>query len=361
VLAFAFLALAFSWNNVFSRNVHSQTSFTEQWSVGYYTPWGNPGCPISEIDMSALTHIVHWVAIVNPDGTLDLNLQQATRDAPALIAAAHAGGVKVMLGLIQTTWLGHTMNFHNAVMTRRGDLVNNVMAVVDAYGYDGVNIDWEPFDMAVSGVAMRFLAADFRARLGTRILTADAVVNHSRYWGTVQELFDRINVMTYDLTGTWNPYSWHNAALYDTDGMVFSVDRAIKQYVANGTPAVKLNIGIPFYGWRWTGGGISGPKQRWSTMPDLRQVYYQTFAATLPQQGYGWDGSAKVPYASSFNTFLTFDNEQSVTEKVNYVRANNLGGWIIWELSGDYMPQQAEKHPLLKAVKTAMTATMAPQ
>ena len=39
---------------------------------------------------------------------------------------------------------------------------------------------------------------------------ADAIVSDYRYWGSVTTYFDRINIMTYDLTGTWNPYSWHN-------------------------------------------------------------------------------------------------------------------------------------------------------
>ena len=339
-----------------SRLALTQTTSTGQWSVGYYTPWGNPGCPISDIDMDALTHIVHWAAVVNADGTIDLNTQKASRDAPALISAAHAAGVKVLLGLIQTNWLGQTTSFQQAINTGRTVFVNNIMNVVNTYGYDGVDIDWEPFDALTNGTAMLSLAVDLRGRLGKNLLTADAIVTDYRYWGSIQEQLDRVNIMTYDLTGTWNYYSWHNAALYDTDGLVISVNRSVKQFLASGVPAAKLSIGIPFFGWQWTGGGITAPKQRWFSTPDLQQLYYQTFATTISQQISGWDPSARVPFLSGGNSFLTYDNEQSVTEKVNYAKENNLGGWIIWELSGDYLPAQAQKHPLLTAVKKAMKA-----
>lgn len=53
-----------------------------------------------------------------------------------------------------------------------------------------------------------------------------------------------------------------------------------------------------------------------------------------------WDDQAKVPYAlgkNGLNTFLSFDNERSIAEKAKYIIDHDLGGVIIWEITGDYI------------------------
>src|SRR5205814_6395822 len=131
-------------------------------------------------------------------------------------------------------------------------------------------IDWEgaPPNVAQLGPALR-------AQLGTRALAIDAGFTDYRYWGGNYSSFDRINIMTYDMTGTWDPYTWFDAALYGpSDQAVWSIDLAVQRFLANGTPASRITIGIPFYGYQWSGGGISGPRQTWSSTPSLSQINY---------------------------------------------------------------------------------------
>src|SRR5262249_17268696 len=116
----------------------------------------------------------------------------------------------------------------------------------------------------------------------------------------------------------------------------------------------KLGIGIPFYGYQWTGGGVTAPYQHWTSNPSINQTNYNSFAASLSSGTYGWDSTAHVPYISGSHSFLTSDNEQSITDKINYVKSSGLGGWIIWNISTDYMPGQNPAHPLLTAVKNAL-------
>src|SRR5215213_2230601 len=147
----------------------AQAAFAQPWSLGHWNSVGSPSCPVSCIDMQAVTHIGHWAALVNADGTLNLTYHNISTDAAPLVAAAHAAGVKVLFGIVNPTWLGQNSNLPSAVANHRAALVTNIMNVGNQYGYDGVDIDWE-------GAAPNFaqFAPDLRAQLGTRLLTADA-------------------------------------------------------------------------------------------------------------------------------------------------------------------------------------------
>jgi len=326
-------------------NVSGGKAMVSQWSLGYWTPRGNPALPPTKIDWEAVTHVVHAWALVRPDGTLDLTAQRVSSDGPALISAGHARGVKVLLGIGQPYWLGQTTNLQSAVKLGKSILVNNILDVVNSYGFDGVDLDWEPFNATINGPAMQAFAAELRSRLGaTKTLSAAAIVSDYTFWGSVQNYFDRIGVMTYDLTGSWTRYSWHNAALYSPDERVWSVDLAVRRFTAAGVPAGKLSIGIPFFGYVCTG-SVTAPQQPWGAT-SCSQMSYQNLAASYALASAMWDDFAKVPYlsidspGSTNDKFITFDNERSIAEKVNYAKSKGLGGWIIWELSGDYFPSQ---------------------
>jgi GH18 family chitinase len=129
----------------------------------------------------------------------------------------------------------------------------------------------------------------------------------------------------------------------------------VKRFIDAGVPAAKLSIGLPFFGYEWT--GVSEPGQRWTVKPDVRNIPYQSLVQSFTKHAVHWDSASRVPYVSidsssdARDRFLTYDNEQSIAEKVNYAKSNGLGGWIIWELSGDYIPSQTPNQPLLNVIK----------
>jgi chitinase len=271
-----------------------------------------------------------------------------TADAPKLIRAAHAAGVKVIFSIVNPYWMDQKRNLPEAVARHRAELVENIARVVNTYGYDGVNIDWEGAPPDVGA-----LAADLKATLGAKPLMADAIVTDYRYWGGVQARFDRVNIMTYDLTGTWNPYLWHNSALRTPDDAVWSIELAVQRFTRSGVPAAKLGIGIPLFGYRWTGGGVAAPKEKWRSEPKLAQIHYNAIVPLISRGEPKWDPVARVPFLSGPGWFMTYDDPRSVAEKVRFARENRLGGWILWNLSMDYMPSARQKHPLLAAIAEA--------
>ena len=341
-----------------------------QWSMGYYLATNGMGpMPVSAIKWNGLTHVAHCYAFVNAAGTLDLSTAHVSSDAAALVTAAHANNVKALLTIGQIGG-GPGTTLQQAVSSNLSALVANIMTVVSTYGYDGVDIDWEPFDPGTNGAAMTSLAAALRAALGSNLLTV-ATNASPTYWASNYSYFDRLNYMSYDMTGTWHGAgtgAFYNAALYCNGAdNVYSCLNDIRQaYVNAGIPANKLGIGFPFYGYRWDGGelasdnsqGISGPRQVWQAghLPTQTALNYNAIMPLITGQDYKWDPLAVVPYLSSPGTpstswWVTYDDPQSIRAKVQYIIAQNLGGWIIWDLGGDWITGAAHPHPLLDAVQ----------
>jgi GH18 family chitinase len=301
------------------------TPGVKQWSIGYYSPIGNPALPVAAIQWSGLTHVVQWEAMVNPDGKLDLSTEEVSSTAAALVTAAHANNVKALLTIGQI-WSGPGTEIQQAVSSNLSALVTNIMTVVNTYGYDGVDIDWEPFVPSTNGSAMTALAQALRTALGNKLLTVAVEPNVGAYWATNHTPFDRVNVMTYDLGGTGHamPYLGFNSPLYDTvvsslDQVITGSVQGIAGYVPAGVPASKVGIGIPFYGAQWTGGaqssnpslGVSGPRQSWvtwvpSNMPnvlpttDITQAAWEKGFSSTASSATTWltgsSGSAELNY-----------------------------------------------------------------
>lgn len=66
-----------------------------------------------------------------------------------------------------------------------------------------------------------------------------------------------------------------------------------------------------------------------------------------------WDATTWTQYAYFGNGGLvSYDNENAICAKVQYANENNLGGFIIWELSGDLMDDLST--PLLDVTNTKL-------
>jgi chitinase len=236
--------------------------------------------------------------------------------------------------------------------------------------FDGIDIDWE--FPGVCGNTCDFRPADrenftsllreFRRQLTvignqndqTYLLTIAASANPKMVaklqLAEIQQSVDFINVMAYDIHGTWEKTTNFYAPLYRSPNdparaLSLTVSEAIQRYLKGGVPAAKLIMGTPFYGRGWAG------------VPRARQGLYQTstglaagkyepgvddykaLKAKLAGGGFVKYYDPAVQNAWLYNPtkreFWTFDDAQTQAAKAAYVKSKQLGGMMIWELSGD--------------------------
>jgi len=291
--------------------------------------------------------------------------------------------LKVLISLGGWTWSG---GFSDAVSTPekrqafaqscidlyiRGN-VPGLPAGAAAGVFDGIDLDWEfpvsgglvpgrPEDTANYTAAL----AEFRRQLDAvrpglqlSIATPSAPGNYSKIeLGRVHPYLDHVNVMTYDMHGSWDATANFHAALYNQSGNPVKARRdstheAVQGHLAAGVPAGKLVVGVPFYGrgWQGTQAGPAGDGlyqstwgAAWGNWDDATTGATGLFDYSYIRNVLEASGvkrrhpEAQVPYLYNPSTglWVSYDDPISLGVKGDYINGNNLAGAMIWELSGD--------------------------
>lgn len=318
------------------------------WNWAYDTPFGQGYVNLADFDWSSVTHIAIVGGTPQADGTIVLTAG-FTAHAQALIALAHAHGVKVLFTLGAEG--GGSYDFAGAITNHLSALVTNTMAVVNADGFDGVD---EDFESGYTQPLMASLLTAMRTALGSNLLTAAAFPNSSTDWPLtgMGEKVDRINLLSYDL-GCCSTLSFFNAGLYCIFDTEDCIQKYVDEFVSNGNSASKINIGLPFFGILETG-GPTGPRQTQSGSTQA-EVNYNVIVAShsATMAAATWDAQAHAPWGTDSGGYLNWDNEQSLTDKAFYVFQSGLGGWFTWNLGTEYFAGQSPTHPLQNALKLA--------
>ncbi|MEO6906324.1 MAG: glycoside hydrolase family 18 protein [Abditibacteriaceae bacterium] len=343
------------------------------WVTGYYPGWEQDRLPPSKIDFTALTHVVHFSVMPKLDGTLDTaTFDISPTRSSAIITAAHEAGRKVLLcvGGANTA-----SNFRGAISeAHRAEFVQQLVDIVTTRGYDGLDIDMEPLVAADKNDYIAFItelhAAMNKAKPGL-LLTA-AVGDEPDIFIPLKAYFDHINLMTYTMSGAWPGWvTWHNSPLYN-GGRTFpnsprqlpSVQLWVNKWLAAGFSPRQLGIGIAFFGDIWK--GTLAPMQDIAGVTVSKDNRYQEIIKYYEANPscYHWDDVAQVPYLSvkgngtANDLFISYDNDQSIAAKINYVKGNNLGCVIIWQLGDGYRTDTTTgQDALLQAVKKAVASS----
>lgn len=352
-------------------------------SYTHYTPEGNNKgtLPTDEIDWNAFTHLNYFALLANPDGSVTEikpynNLNPA--GVRAITQAGHDAGVPV---LISVGGWGNYNGFSNAIKPgSRSTFVDNIVNVFSRWEFDGIDVNMEPIKSSDGENYIAFVNELYNRLQGmktpllSRPLLTAAVHWKSEIIAQVQDKFDQINIMTYNLSGAWTGWvTWHNAPVYDGgykfpgyDHTVPSADKDVDEYLGAGIPAEKLGIGIDFYGYVWT--GVSRPKEQWENgnAPDVEAEvpYHDIMNQYYQDRYYKWDSVAEAAYLSietgGRKQFVSYDNEKSIRAKHDFIQKRNLGGTIIWELGGGYRQYQpaGERDQLLQQVKQSFMTGM---
>lgn len=200
--------------------------------------------------------------------------------------------------------------------------------VVDEFGLDGIDMDWEYPTQSSSNISsspddtknFTKLIKEIRKAIGKKKLLTMASICTARFvdFKKVAPKLDFINIMAYDM-GT--APKLQSALFRSPNSGMCTASEAVDYHLKAGVSADKLVLGIPFYG----RGGKKYPD--WTTYAKIRKD---------PSVTEEWDDIAKSPYLMKDGEIVfSFDNPRSIAEKCRYIRDHGLRGAMYWKYAQD--------------------------
>ncbi|MGO4545819.1 glycoside hydrolase family 18 protein [Paenibacillus sp. 2TAB23] len=257
-----------------------------------------------------------------------------------------------------------------ATVEGRARMADSAIRVLTEFPFDGIDLDWEYPCYGEAGIAsspadktnftlllkaMREAldhkgANDGRHYLLTIAAGADQYYVDGTEMDQVHSYLDFVQLMTYDMRGGFQILTGHHTNLFTPTGDLFriSVEASVNLFIRAGVPKEKLVIGAAFYSRKWQGvpNHANGLHQMAGGTGGYGPDFTALAAEYIDKNGYVryWDDEAKAPYLFNGTSFISYEDEQSLQHKCEYVKAKELAGVMFWEYSCD------ETHRLLDAI-----------
>ncbi|CAF0929420.1 unnamed protein product [Brachionus calyciflorus] len=240
--------------------------------------------------------------------------------------------------------------------------------------FDGLDLDWEypngykkEFTKLVIELKNEF--KNFNLLLTAAVAASKENIDASYDIPQLALYLDFLNLMTYDYHGAWEKTTGHVAPLYsrkneNNEQKMYNVDFTIQYYINQGFPEHKINLGFACYGKSYTlkstkfirfgspvqGAGIIGNY----TKENGTLAFYEICERMNDNWESGWDDEHKVAFLYRRDQFVGYENEESLKEKVEYVKKKHLGGIMFWSMdmddfSGSFCKRG--KYPMIKTVR----------
>jgi len=330
-----FYRILFTVMALFVAGTTAANKNNEKLVVAYVTSWTNV-MP----DPFAMTHINYAFGSVNEtfDGVTVSNL-----DRLCTIVALKKQNVKLKVLLSIGGWGSGRFSEMAATEKYRTAFVASCLHVVDKYKLDGIDIDWEYPTQGGAGIScspddthnFSLLMHDLRKALGKRRLLTCATVASGEYidFKTCIRYLDYVNVMAYDMA---NPPK-HHSALYPSDisGDMTS-SQSVDAHLANGVPADKIVLGMPFYG----------------RGENKYHGYFKNNNINAKIKEH-WSEQSQVPYLTDEKGVMVYgyENTRSLAAKCQYVIDHHLRGAMYWEYADDNAQGDERKTLALSLLK----------
>lgn len=355
-------------------------AYLGSWQHNPETEYVNSGIiRTSDIDWDAITHLTYLSLDITANGLPSLSLdpvhgQDFNSDRlQAIVPAAHANNTKILFSV----GAGNNYEaFSTAIDTNKTRFIETISNMIIEYGFDGVNLNTttiEPDDFSNYSEFVLQLSSTFdtlRTNQNKRPLLTAGVTNGTgvrSLYNDLQHHFNQIIIHTFEMVRPWRGWvSWHQSAmlnnglkLANTTKYLPSVNERVNDWISSGIHPLKLGYSISFYGAVWEDVHLL---ERWSNWPSEDHSVYSTLPYSELSRKYDltefeWDEKAQAAYLQLENprAFISFENEKSISVKMEYAKKNRLGGVMIWDMSGGFSQDSTIKNPLLEAVKSQIS------
>ncbi|MBO9592237.1 MAG: glycoside hydrolase family 18 protein [Niabella sp.] len=353
---------------------------------GYLTPSKWYTYSWDDINYSNVTHIVYAFLRPVSAGDPTLTYGNASEEAAVyglypsltdkthlgygdkLIAKAHTANVKVLIGI--AGGVGRNAKDLDSIFANdslRKQFIGNLITLCESRGYDGVTLDYEYPSSAAEGIGITNFAQELRiaflesAVLAGKNMFITMAVPRGDWagmyfdYGKLAKCCNWFSSMTYEFATSWtNRFSFNSPLYTSTSAGANTAIATTLHYLKDtrGINPLQIVIGAPFFGWVFSNyTSLGGTKSTTNGVDKRYTRIYNDYLKNSPTNGYVkyWNDTCKQSYLvnTSTNEMITYDDEQALMEKCNYIKTNGLKGVMIWEISRGFLPGTPDPNPLL--------------
>ncbi|XP_060166603.1 LOW QUALITY PROTEIN: chitinase-3-like protein 1, partial [Globicephala melas] len=359
--------------------------------ICYYTSWSqyrgwggaDGSCFPDAIDPFLCTHIIYSFANISNnaidtwewnDVTLYDTLNTLKNRNPNLKTLLSVGGWNFgsqrFSKIASNTWSCRTF-------------IKLVPPILRTHGFDGLDRAWlypGRRDEQHLTSLVKEMEAEFarEAQAGAEQLLLSAAVSAGKIAidrgydiAQISRHLHFISLLTYDFHGAWRQTIAHHSPLFrgqeDTSSDRFSnADYAVSCVLRLGVQANKLVMGISTFGRSFTlassktdvGAPTSGPGIPGRFTKEKGTLTYYEICDFLRGATVHRLLGQQVPYATKGNQWVGYDDQESIKNKVRYLRNRELAGAMVWALDlddfqGTFCGQNLH-FPLTSAIEDAL-------
>ena len=217
---------------------------------------------------------------------------------------------------------------------KRLSFTKDCKRVMDQYGLDGIDFDWEYPGQNAAGISASpddeanytLLCRDTREAIGKDAILSQATVCTAKYidFKAVDKYMNYHNIMSYDM-GIGTP-GMFNSALYRSERVgAACTHEAVLAHIEQGIDPSKIVMGLAFYG---------RGKEGFPAPADMAAAQKRGIEGYVWQ----WDDVAKNPYFADPQTgelVFGYEDLESIAIKASYAVDNGLAGVMYWSYDGD--------------------------
>ncbi|XP_064103794.1 acidic mammalian chitinase-like [Macrobrachium nipponense] len=270
---------------------------------------------------------------------------------------------------------------------KRTKFLNSVVRLINKYGFDGLDFDWEypaarggvPEDKENFVTLVKEMRTAFDSNVPRLLISAafaagKETIDNAYYIPSLVDLFDLFHIMAYDYHGAWEDFTHHNSPLcghyldYD-EFLYFNVKFTVEYYLDLGVPKEKFVLGTATYGrcyildnfsehGVWAKASRPGPAGPYIRLPGT--LGYNEICRRLNEDRsctVVHDPALHEPYFYCMSDYIwcSYDDVDSLTLKARYAKNMGLAGMMVWQIdTDDFRPEcSSEPFPLINALKRA--------
>lgn len=296
---------------------------------GYWPYWGPDP---TTLDFPRLTHLAIFSVGLNSDGSL-YSTDTWNEVAPQVVPLAHAAGVRVHLCI--TSFSSST---HSAVLpssSRRATTISQLAELVDRYGADGVNVDFEGLSSSNRDYFTTFIR-ELSAAVEDVYIATPAID-----WSGAFD-YDQLALNSEGLFIMGYGYHWTGGDPGPNDPLYgggawgsYSLEWSVDDYLEYDAPADKIILGLPLYGQEWP---VSSSRVPGTATGDGWSVTMEEAVPIANAEGRQYDTTTRSPYVLRASTQLWYDDPSSVQERIQYSVGRGIQGIGFWALGYESSP-----------------------